>query len=407
MRRETVFVTLSVCITIVAASAIIARGGPLDPPNGPITSTYKTLDEVEPRVPLSDATTPGDADSVYRITSSGSYYLTGDLVAEDGKYGIEIDAAGVTVDLEGFELKGFVFGGTSLGGIIVNGNNTVNVTIRNGSVRSWDGIGIFAFSVSGVTIENVSSSSNGLDGFFLGEDASMTDCVARGNGRHGYNVGKGSVLSRCRAIENDQSGFLMNGTVATDCTAIGNGFTGIGATHCALSSCLAEGNGVAFSNPGISLFGGTATDCIARDNVEHGFSASTDSVLEACLSEGNGQAGFDLFRADMRRCRASGNGAQGVLANAGCIVSECISRSNDLQGFQVLSTGSRIDSNHALGNAGVGIDVDGGDNVIVRNTARGNSGGNYTFVANNDYGQILTNPGAGFVSSNPWANFQF
>ena len=42
----------------LALAAGAALAGPLNPPSGPVTSTYKTLTEVEPRVPVSATNTP-------------------------------------------------------------------------------------------------------------------------------------------------------------------------------------------------------------------------------------------------------------------------------------------------------------------------------------------------------------
>src|SRR5688572_3995985 len=89
-----------------AAAALVVSAGPLNPPPGPVGSTYKTLTEVEPRTPVSSVNTPGDPDSLFRITQPGSYYLTANLAGVAGKHGIEIDADDVTLDLCGFELKG-------------------------------------------------------------------------------------------------------------------------------------------------------------------------------------------------------------------------------------------------------------------------------------------------------------
>ena len=61
----------------IASAVVIA--GPLAPPAGPIAATYKTLADIEPRVAISTTNTPGDADSMMKITSPGSYYLPADL----------------------------------------------------------------------------------------------------------------------------------------------------------------------------------------------------------------------------------------------------------------------------------------------------------------------------------------
>ena len=45
------------------------------PPAGPVASTPGP----EPRTAVNAASTPGDADSLYRITQPGSYYLTENL----------------------------------------------------------------------------------------------------------------------------------------------------------------------------------------------------------------------------------------------------------------------------------------------------------------------------------------
>jgi len=45
-------------------------------------------------------------------------------------------------------------------------------------------------------------------------------------------------------------------------------------------------------------------------------------------------------------------------------------------------------------------------NLIIRNSARGNTT-NYDLVVGNNYGAIVLNPGAGFVSSNSWLNSEF
>src|ERR1043165_9796506 len=72
--------------------------GSLTPPGAP-APTMKTLDQIEPRAPISSLP--------YTIASSGSYYLTTNLTALSAVDGIVINADNVTLDLSGFTMTGF------------------------------------------------------------------------------------------------------------------------------------------------------------------------------------------------------------------------------------------------------------------------------------------------------------
>ncbi len=99
----------------------------------------KPLDQVEPRVPISAETTPGDFDSLFKITWPGTYFLTGNITGVAGKSGIEVAADDVTIDLAGFELIGVI---GSLDGIHVQ--PVRGFTVSNGTVRDWGRIGVDA-----------------------------------------------------------------------------------------------------------------------------------------------------------------------------------------------------------------------------------------------------------------------
>src|SRR4051812_18571328 len=60
-------------LLMVVSVAQSTQAGPLSPPVGPVVATMKTLSEVEPRIALSSTNTPGDGDSLFRITGPGSY----------------------------------------------------------------------------------------------------------------------------------------------------------------------------------------------------------------------------------------------------------------------------------------------------------------------------------------------
>ena len=78
-------------------------------------------------------------------------------------------------------------------------------------------------------------------------------------------------------------------------------------------------------------------------------------------------------------------------------------------GIHITDSDNRIEGNNVTVNDR-GIDVDDFGNIIIKNTARGNTT-NYSIVSGNDYGEIIINPGAqfngGVTNFNPWANFEY
>jgi hypothetical protein len=90
-------------VLFISTSLIhICSAGQLQPTSAPAT-TMKTLDQIEPRIAIGADTTPGDAESLYKITSPGSYYLTGNI-SINFKHGISVIANDVTLDLCGYRI---------------------------------------------------------------------------------------------------------------------------------------------------------------------------------------------------------------------------------------------------------------------------------------------------------------
>src|SRR5690606_25957259 len=71
---------LAAVITSVLALAPVVAG-PVNPPAGPVAPTHKTLTEVEPRIAVNAANTPGASGAMYVISQPGSYYLTGNITS--------------------------------------------------------------------------------------------------------------------------------------------------------------------------------------------------------------------------------------------------------------------------------------------------------------------------------------
>ena len=142
-----------------------------------------------------------------------------------------------------------------------------------------------------------------------------------------------------------------------------------------------SGTGVSAANAAGSQF----NQLILSQNSSHGLVAGSNSVVRDCVATGNSGDGLDL--------------------TSSCFAHENNCQANGLCGIHVLGNACRVEGNHVGANGTSGLQVDGSQNLIVKNSAANNVATNYNIATNNDYGQILASPGAGFANSNPWANF--
>lgn len=343
---------ISLVVVIVCGIIMPTNAGDLNPPPGAIAPTNCT------QLNAQAITLP------FTITTSGCYVLTSNLTGVASQNGIIISADNVTLDLSGFALIGVA---GSLDGVFVAAVGHKNIEIRNGTVRNWGGDGVdgnFASSSqlqrlrasdnlgnglrvgSSSVVSMCTASDNGLDGILTGNDCTVTECTAESNGGDGIDA-RNSTVSGCSAFSNTADGFVVGAGPITHCAATFNGGSGINA-----------------------LAGSTVTGCVAASNTGDGIVVQQDALVI-----GN-------------TCRQNGVGA-GVGA-----------------GIHVTSARNRIEGNNVLIND-VGIDVDVSSNLIIKNSASGNTVMNYDIAVGNHYGEILSLPGAGFVNSNPWANFEF
>lgn len=320
-------------IALIALLCSSTIAGPLVPPAGPIASTMKTIEQAEPRTPINATNMPGDADSVYKITVPGSYYLTGNLNAVAGKSGIEIAADNVTIDLMGFTLDGVVHtgGGTSLDGIRVQPGVAVkNTLIRNGIVDSWghDGIDltITAQSAGGAAVlENVRATNNAHDGISAPIGSLIRGCIASHNAFTGIEVESNGVIDACTADHNGGSGFVLTSA-------------------------------------------GVITNSTGNYNSARGL--------------------YLQFGSRASGCNFSFNEFTGVAITDGCTILDCtVSFNFQGDGITVAGSKNRIEGNDCHYNK-FGIRVTAPDNIIVRNTCSSNTT-NWSIVADNFYGPIV------------------
>jgi hypothetical protein len=224
MRRNLISVrTMIAAVSVWAGLSAPARAGDITPPPGPIAGTMKSLDQVEPRIAVSAANTPGTATALLRISQPGSYYLAGNITGVTGKSGIEIAASDVTLDLNGFRMVGVA---GSLAGISVTSGQG-NIAIRNGTLRSWGAGGIAAGSCAGCIVEEVRSIGNTGHGMQLGPDSMVRRCYCVGNTGTGILASSPSEVNDCLVRTSGSSGLsvgdhsIVSGTVAQGNTSTG------------------------------------------------------------------------------------------------------------------------------------------------------------------------------------------
>jgi len=379
MHPRTLLSLALLCATIVATTALLTDAGPLSPPAGPVASTHKTLTEVEPRTRLSAATTPGDADSVFRIIQPGSYYLTGNLAVPAARSGIEIAAGDVTIDLNGFRISGVA---GSLAGVVAS-VAVESVRVRNGSVSALGLDGVDLGNASFSRVEAITVHDCGGDGIRVASRSLVTDCAVSDSAGRGIVAGTDSTVARSSAHSCGGGGFVVGSNcIVTDCTSTDN----VGAGFVTNAYCL-------------------VASCLASNNTGDGFLLnSSDTVVRDCTAQNNGANGFSMSSGRIEGCDASGNALNGIvlrIIDAIALNNRC--DDNVLAGIHVLLTRCRIQGNLCTAN-GTGIDVDVAGNFIVQNTCSANAV-EYAFTGVQTAGPII---GAGpIASTNPWANFDF
>jgi parallel beta-helix repeat protein len=405
--------------------------GSLTPPGAP-APTMKSLDQVEARTPI-DPTQPGFT-LPFTITQPGSYYFTANITATGSVAGIIVAADDVRLDLNGFALTGG--GGGSARGIDVPAARK-NLHIYNGTTRGWAGGGVRADNATNSSLEKLRASANSggalVGALVIGNGSLIQDCVASNNATNGIKTFSGTTVIGCTASSNGFSGFFLGGSVT-------------------ISNCTAHANSI----DGIRLVGnGTLNHCTASFNSGSGTASGVGSMISNCAASFNGFSGIETDSGStVSNCAATNNSSSGIVTTSGCMVSECsaainggheisaldststhncTARSNVASGIQVttachvfantcdsnangigvgMSAGditgdkNRIDGNSCSRNQ-VGVSVYGLTNLIVRNTASGNTTTGFVISAPtlNKVGPIVS--GSGTITSNsPWANFE-
>ena len=105
------------------------------------------------------------------------------------------------------------------------------------------------------------------------------------------------------------------------------------------------------------------------------------------------------------KLRLSQNSFAGLKVGDHSTVFDCVADANAGPGIFIVGTGNRIENNNLNNNTNNGILAIAPGNLIVKNSATYNVGGDYNIAAGNSYGQLVILPGAGFTNATAWANF--
>lgn len=403
-------------VAIFNADESASAQGDLNPA-GPPAAMMKSLDQVEARVIVNAANTPGDVANTFIIRAPGSYYLTGNITGDISKNGIRIQADDVTLDLNGFAL--FSGGGGASRGVDVPGAQK-NFCVRNGTVRGWTDGGVRTDFATSTLAEKLRLSDNaGAIGLMLG-NGSARDCVAAGNAT-GFVLGNGAEVRDCAATGN-VTGFQANDrTMLSNCISTVNSGVGFDCTsYITLIDCTASRN---FGVAGIVVLAtSTVIRCNASRNIPsgNGIQAGAGCTIADCTAGANGNNGISVdLGSTVRNCTTRANAQIGILASARCLLTGNTADSNHF-GMEVTGDNNHVDGNSCTIDPALnatdgyrGFYIRGANNWVVRNTARGAFAGTLIdqgFVFDdsslNAVGPIVRTNGGTISTNSPWANFR-
>lgn len=198
----------------LAAAMILCAGGPTLAVDGVI--------EINQARALAGGVTATDTPGFpVTIDQRGSYRLTSNLEVA-GSEGILIVDSYVTLDLNGFVVRGNSQGGSSANGIR---STHVNAKIVNGRVQLFAGQGLDLEDQAWV--ENLAVSDNGTTGIRVFDDSVVRNCQVMTNGGRGVWAGENANIIGNTVHNSGSVGIRVDGGVVTHNTVTSSGNLGV------------------------------------------------------------------------------------------------------------------------------------------------------------------------------------
>jgi parallel beta-helix repeat protein len=230
----------------------------------------------------------------YTITTPGFYYLAQNLTIAPiaGNVAITVEADNVTLDLMGFVLSGV---GKSDDGIVFSGIRS-NVEIRNGSLRDFNGKGIYALDARGIRVISLRVRDTAAAGIELGgTDHLVMNCSVKSAGGHGILVGTGSLVKGNLVLNNADYGIKAYG----GSSLVGN---------------VVASNGLGIAAASFSL----VTDNTVANNTSNGIYAADKCTLSRNTAYNNTGTGI----ATGIYCTITNNTTDGLTYGSNCTTAD-------------------------------------------------------------------------------------
>jgi len=338
-----------VAAALVCALAGVGRAGDLNPPPGPIGDTG-------PRI-LSQATTPPPIN----IVEPGPYILTSDLIGPQAENAINILVSDVSIDLNGFAMRGGPGTLNAIAAIVGQTGDINNISVRNGVIKDFRNNGVSLGGARNCIIEDMRVQTSTFAG---SQGVTFVSCVSYENLSFGFNGLAGTNVRGCTAFQNDASGInVSQGSLVINCTS--------------------------------------------HLNLRFGVVLDDECYVMNTATYANGSGGIQADRnCYIYQCASGNNSGPGVTVGAYCVVRDCLAVQNgglsEQPGIEARGSNAWIDSNASIRNTRFGILAVGIDNVITRNYLQDNEI-NLEAISGNQIGTEVSTP----VGAGPWDNLNF